>query len=301
MKDCMKNFTHFIFYNNTVPLIFGVLFLGAGATFAASPEARDTVVDSSSKIISIDNSYLLNTEITDDVVEIQTGSVTEDDTMYYVEYQITTIGVQDGMWKPVIVSKTLEVQKDTIPGEDLGLYASKELSEVHAREVRRLKYAQEVEQSAGLTPKVIATEYSGLVGRFLDTEKEVFPGYDPFIEPIASVPLTPEQKAEYDRQQKELQEQEVAAGEETQDVTEAVSGETFTIPPIVSPAETPAEEEMVVENDDTSSELSPESSQTEQVPSPEPVSETVPEIGSEPEQLPSNEPTTEAILDAFLQ
>lgn len=37
----MNRFTHFIFYNNTIPLLFGVLFLGAGATFAASPEAGD--------------------------------------------------------------------------------------------------------------------------------------------------------------------------------------------------------------------------------------------------------------------
>ena len=203
----MKKFAHFLIYNNTIPLIFGVLFLGAGATFAASPEARSTVVSSQSTIKSIDNSYLLNTTISDATVEIVVGSVTESEQTYFVEYQMSTIGIKDGTWQPVTVTRTLEVLKEIVQNRDLGLYASEELSEVHAYEVTRLKRTQEESRLAGLTPKVVATEYSGLVGRFLDSEQEVFPGYDPLIPLPKSVPLTPTERAAYIADQKRIAEE----------------------------------------------------------------------------------------------
>ncbi len=266
----MKKFTYFLVYNNTVPLIFGVLFLGASATFAASPEARSTVVSSQSTIKSIDNSHLLNTTISDATVEIVVGSVTENEQTYFVEYQMSTIGVKDGVWQPVTVTRTLEVLKEIVQNRDLGLYASEELSEVHAYEVTRLKRTQEESRLAGITPKVVATEYSGLVGRFLDSEQEVFPGYNPLIPLPKSVPLTAAEKAAYEADQKRIAEE----NKTIQVVTD--NGEEVIIPPIGGENQDgagdtlPPEEEPPVEEPPADPGPTP-NPETEPTPEPEPT------------------------------
>ena len=267
----MKRFTHFLIYNNTVPLIFGVLFLGAGATFAASPEARSTVVNSQTTIQSIDNSYLLNTEISDATVEIVVGSVTENGQTYFVEYQMSTIGIKDGVWQPVTVTKTLEVLKEIVLNRDLGLYSSEELSEVHAYEVTRLKKNQEEARSSGITPKVVATEYSGLVGRFLDSEQEVFPGYDPLIPLPKSVPLTSAERAAYEADQRRIAEE----NKTIQVVTD--NGEEVVIPPIGG------------ENQDGGGETGDTPPSEEELPVVEPPIDPAPT----PEPLPTTDPAPE--------
>jgi hypothetical protein len=190
----MNRFTHFLFYNNTIPIIFGVLFLGAGATFAASPEARATVMGSETVVTAVDNSYLLDTAISDSTVGITIGSVTENGEEYFIEYQLTTIEPRDGVWQPVTKTKTLVVNKEVVAGRDLGLYAEEEIAEVHFAEVQLLKEVQASERRAGLTPKVVTTEYNGLVGQFFDPNQEVFPQYDPQIDPSVGIPLTREQE-----------------------------------------------------------------------------------------------------------
>ena len=190
----MKKFAHFLKYNNTVPLVFGVLFLGAGATFAAAPAAREAVLDSEAVVTEVDNSYLLETTINDSTVTITIGSVTENDEEYYIEYQLGTMEVRDGVWQPVTRTKTLKVNKESVVGRDLGLYAEEEIAEVHAAEIRLLKETQASERRAGLTPKVVTTQYSGLVGQFFDPSQEVFPQYDPIIPADVGIPLTREQE-----------------------------------------------------------------------------------------------------------
>ena len=190
----MKKLAHFLKYNNTVPLVFGVLFLGAGATFAASPEAREAVMDSQTAITEVDNSYLLENTISDETITITIGSVTETATEYFIEYQMGTMEARDGVWQPTVRTKTLIVNKESVVGRDLGLYAEEELAEVHAAEMRLLKETQVAERRAGLTPKVVTTEYSGLVGQFFDPNQEVFPQYDPQIDPSVGIPLTREQE-----------------------------------------------------------------------------------------------------------
>lgn len=212
----MKKFEHFLLYNNTIPLLFGVLFLGAGATFAASPEARGAVVSSQSVLASVDNSYLLTSTITDSTVEIFINSISENSETYFVEYQLTTIDVQDGVIQPVTKTKVFEVQKSTIIGQDLGLYISTELGEAHAGEVKKLKEEQSRERMNGITPKVVATKYSGLVGQFLDPDLETFSDYDPVI---PYVPLTSEQEAAHRAERKRIEEEKKAFTITTNDGT----------------------------------------------------------------------------------
>ncbi len=203
----MNKFTHFLFYNNTIPILLGVLFLGSGAAFAASPEAREAVVDSATVVTAVDNSYLLETTISDSTVGITIGSVTETDTEYYIEYQLSTLEPVDGAWQPVTRIKTLVVDKSVVVGQDLGLYAEEEIAEVHAAEVRLLKEAQTNERRAGLTPKVVTTEYSGLVGQFFDPNQEVFPQYNPQIDPSVGIPLTREQEKAHEAVKRLLEEE----------------------------------------------------------------------------------------------
>ena len=265
----MKKFTHFLFYNNTIPLIFGVLFLGASATFAASPAARQNVVQAKTTLASMDNSYLLNTEINDATVEIIVSSVNEDSEKYYIEYQLTTIDLKEGIWQPVTKTKVFEVRKDTIFGQDLGLYASRELAEAHAYEVSRLKDFKKVQQFGGLTKKVVATEYDGLVGQFLDTKNEVFPGYDPLIDPEVGIPLTAEQKAAHREAKKRLEEAQKAASFSTND------GREVNIPDIGG-------------DSDGDTDPTPDS---EPEPTPTPDPEPIPEPDPTPEPEPISEPT----------
>jgi hypothetical protein len=284
----MKDLKNFLIYNNTVPIILGVLFLGTTVTFAASPDAREAVVKSETSLASVDNSYLLQAAINDTTVEVNVVSVTENDIYYYVEYTLTTIEPQDGVWQPVTKTKTLEVRKDTIVGQDLGLYASEELGEVHAFEVRRLKEFQETQRNLGQTDKVVATEYSGLVGQFLDPVREVFPQYDPLISPDGGVPLTKEQEAAHREARKQLEESRKKQTFTTE------SGTTVNIPNIGGEEETdpddndsnePAEEETTDPETDVVPEEPVEEEPTELS---EPVVETESETMTETETL---EPT----------
>ena len=68
---------------------------------------------------------------------------------------------------------------DTI---DLGLYVTDELGEVVAAELERLKETQALERRQ-VTTRTIATEYSGLVGKFLDPTIDELPGYVPLVTP----------------------------------------------------------------------------------------------------------------------
>ncbi len=263
----MKKFTHFLVYNNTIPIVLGVLFLGTTATFAASPEAREAVIDTESAITTVDNSYLLNTTITDNTITITIGSVTEDSESYYIEYQLSTMEPRDGTWQPTTRIKTLMVNKESVVGRDLGLYAEEEIAEVHAFEVRLLKETQESERRAGLTPKVVTTEYSGLVGQFFDPNQEVFPQYDPVIPPPKSVPLTAAEKRAYEADQKRI--------------ADEINRQTN--PPEEDEPEPPPEPEPTPEGENPPPEEIPPVEEppaeipTEPSPEPEPVLEGVPE------------------------
>jgi hypothetical protein len=71
---------------------------------------------------------------------------------------------------------------------------------------------------------VVATEYKGLVGKFLDVRKDTFPDYDPLIDPAVGIPLTPEQQAAHREARKLL---DAAREQQVQQAVQAsVNGET---------------------------------------------------------------------------
>ena len=72
----------FVKYHNAVPLGFMVLFLSASGVLAANPELReaaaDTVISSETKIKSVDNSFIVDTNLNDFTPTAQITDVRED-------------------------------------------------------------------------------------------------------------------------------------------------------------------------------------------------------------------------------
>jgi hypothetical protein len=172
----------FVKYNNTIPIVLGIIFLGTTGAMAATPEVRSAVYTANARTVSIDNSRILSVDPDTYPLSIQIRSVTEDTDKYYVRYTLTTLGLVDGVWTDTALSKELVVYKDALGERDLGTYVSAELAEVREYERRLLADTQAIEKTNGLSQKVVATTYSGLVGKYLSPTEEVISGYSPVVE-----------------------------------------------------------------------------------------------------------------------
>ena len=174
-------FLKFIQYHNAVPIALGVLFLGAGATFAATdPQA---LYSANQTVVSVDNTYIANKDISNYSPKVEIASVTEDADNYYVAYNLTTIDVQNSVWQDVTKAETMTVSKaDLGQYRDLGVYVTEQLKQIVDREMQRLATTQEIERK-NVTQKTVATAYGGLIGKFLDSTTEELPGYVPVVTP----------------------------------------------------------------------------------------------------------------------
>ena len=185
----LQKLLHFIKYNNAFAIGFAIVFLGTSGAFAASPEVRtaaaDAIYSQESQVISIDNSYIINKDLSSFMPRVEITNVTEDEEYYYVDYLFYTIDLADGVWQDVAKEQQMKVGKESLEGRDLGIYVTKQLKEVVDGELRRLTETQEIEKSIGESVKQIATAYGGLVGKFVDPTVESLPGYQPVIpEPV---------------------------------------------------------------------------------------------------------------------
>ncbi len=185
----MNRFSAFFKYNNAVPVVLGALFLATGGVFAASPDARDAVLSTSEVVRSVDNSYIASVNLDSFVPRIQITGVTEDSEYYYVAYTLTTIDLADFVWRDVDKSETMKVSKADLADRDLGLYVTKQLKEIVDWQLARLRETQNFEKKVGITPKVVATEYGGLIGKLLDPTEEALPGYAPVKPPEPERPV----------------------------------------------------------------------------------------------------------------
>lgn len=177
----MHPFVRFLSYNNAVPIALTILISGGGAAFAATnPE---TIYDSAQTVVAADNTYIANKDLSSFTPRIVIMGVTEDADNYYVAYALTTIDVVDSVWRDVVKERVLTVSKGVL-GEygDLGLYATEQFKQIVDSQLAYLREVQEIERRQ-VTQKVVATSYSGLVGRFLDESTEVLPGYVPVVTP----------------------------------------------------------------------------------------------------------------------
>jgi hypothetical protein len=178
----MRNFWHFIQYHNAVPLAITIMVMGGGITFAATdPQA---LYSADQQVVAVDNTYLVNKDLTSYTPTIQITGVTEDTVNYYVAYNLSTIDLgADSVWKDVVKTETMTVSKaDLGPYRDLGVYVTQQLKQIVDNEIARLKATQVIEKQ-NVTQKTVATTYGGLVGKFLNSSTETLPGYTPVVQP----------------------------------------------------------------------------------------------------------------------
>ena len=227
---CMKEkVLAFVKYNNIFAIAFMAVFFGFGISFAASPTVRESVYSSEETIIAVNNKLILTTNLDDFNFNLKINSVTEDEKNYYALYSYQTLAVLDGVWQTKGVEKTLTVSKEALGDKDLGLYLAKELGDNINYELSYLKRAQQLEKDRGESAKVVAVEYDGLIGKFLDPKELVIEGYDPVVETAAAeqaseVELHPE--ADYDESIKTpVEEPEESEEPEEPVVPEETTGE----------------------------------------------------------------------------
>lgn len=180
-QGTLKSFFHFVAYNNFFVIIVAIIFVATGTTFAANPEM---VISHDERVVSIDNTLILGLDMEDFDPEPQIEDVSEDEENYYVVYSMTNVAIVDYAWKDVTETRTLKVAKAALRGEDLGLRVAREIGQVADGVIAYLTEVQELEIKKGRSDKVASVTYSGLVGRFLDTEKKVFPSYKPVVKEL---------------------------------------------------------------------------------------------------------------------
>ena len=182
----MQNFINFIKYNNAFTFIAALLFIATASTFAASPELRgdaiNVVISQKQKILSLDNTKLIAQDFGKFDSKLQIREIKEDSENYYVKYSFRTFVIRDYVWQEDDAEKILSVSKSFLANRDLGLYTAQELGEVVDYNLSYLKETQEIEKKRGETNKVVAIEYGGLIGKFLDPKEKEFPGYQPVVE-----------------------------------------------------------------------------------------------------------------------
>jgi len=177
----------FIKYHNAFTI--GLIFVFAiGGTIFASEDVRNTVVGE--KIVEeqgIDNSQLLAADLSNFDLAMTIKKVEQDDLNYYVDYNFNTLAVKDNVWQSLLQESLLTVSKSALGERDLGLYVQKELGEVADFKIKCLKDVQLAEKEKEETKIVQTTEYTGLIGLVLDVKNNVFPGYEPVVEPTITV------------------------------------------------------------------------------------------------------------------
>jgi len=172
---------HFLSYHNAVPIALGIIFLGGASVFAATNP--DAILSAEETIISVDNTYIANKDLSSFTPTVRISEVTEDDDFYYISYQFTTIDLVDYVWKDIVKEELLKVSKDALgPYRDLGLYATEQLRQKVEREIAYLKEVQSIEKRQ-ISNKTVATAYGGLVGALLNDKTETIPGYTPVVTP----------------------------------------------------------------------------------------------------------------------
>ncbi len=176
-EERAEGIAHFIKYNNTIPIVLGVMFLGTTGALAASPEVRGAVYSSTESVKSVDNSYIRSVNVNSFPFTVQITNVREDTDTYYVSYSLHTIDLVDSVWRPVDKKMELAVLKSDLKNENLGTYTSRQVAQVRDYERYRFTLAQQEELKKGPTQKIVSTAYSGLVGSFLGSHDETIPGY----------------------------------------------------------------------------------------------------------------------------
>lgn len=171
---------NFFKYNNTVPIVVSLLLLSAGGAYAATNP--DAILSQEQEVVSVDNTYIVNKDLASYTPTVRILSVTEDTENYTLEYTISSIDVDDYVWKDIVRNETMTVAKAELRGGDLGLYVTRQFKNIIDNQLSYLRTVQDNERTR-VSRKVVSTTYGGLIGKLLDDTTETLPGYVPVVTP----------------------------------------------------------------------------------------------------------------------
>ncbi len=176
-------FLNFLSYHNAVPIGIFVLFLSAGGAYAATNP--DAILSSQQKVLTVDNTYIVNKDLSTYSPQVLITSITEDADSYTVNYTISTIDIDSYVWKDVVKPEVMVVEKADLKGGDLGLYVTGQFKNIISNQLSFLASVQEKERKQ-ISQETVATTYGGLVGKFLTAKTETLPGYSPVTNATSS-------------------------------------------------------------------------------------------------------------------
>lgn len=177
-------FFNFLTYNNVVPISISFLLLSAGGAFAATNP--DLVLSRQQKVLTVDNTYIVNKDLSTYTPQVRIIGVTEDANSYTVAYTISTIDIDNYVWKDVAKAEAMTVQKSELNGKDLGVYVTNQFKNIISNQIAFLTLVQQKERKQ-VSQETVATTYGGLIGKFLDATTETLPGYVPVVTPAAAI------------------------------------------------------------------------------------------------------------------
>ena len=172
----LKNFFHFLKYNNATIIILGVILILGGGVFAAGPEA---IGEKQTSIQGFDNTALLAADFNNFNMDFKIEKIEQDGQYYFVTYSYLDLNAVNQAWQYQLNQKTVKVSKKV--KDDLGVYLAKYLLKHQEARTRELKKEKDQAESQGLEKRIEVTEYSGLIGRTLSLAAKVFPGYEPVV------------------------------------------------------------------------------------------------------------------------
>lgn len=175
---------NFLKYNNTVPIVVSLLLLSAGGAYAATNP--DVILSQRQEVIGVDNSYIVNKDLATYTPTVEITNVVEDADSYTVEYRISTIDIDNYVWKDIMRQERMVVEKTELNGKDLGLYVTGQLKNIIDNQLAYLHNVQEKERKQ-VSQAVVSITYGGLIGKLLSDKTETLPGYVPVVAPVESV------------------------------------------------------------------------------------------------------------------
>jgi hypothetical protein len=169
-----------------------LIFVASSSAFALTDEdIQKSLISTNQKVLAVDNTYIASVNLQNFSPKVAITNVQEDEDKYIVSYSFQTIELVNYVWQPSEVTRELKVDKKVLGQyKDLGLFVTEELKQVIDQEKQRLFATQEIEKKL-ISQKTVATEYSGLIGKLLDDETEVLPGYTPVVTEKPQSEITP--------------------------------------------------------------------------------------------------------------
>ncbi len=177
-QENKTNFINFVKYNNgfLAMLVIGVIAFSSLAM--ASDDVRDATIGGKQVYAEgVDNTLLLELDLDNFNMDFTITGIIENDEEYLVTYSYVDFDIIDGAWQYIEKTGGRRISKPF--RKDLGLYLAGQLGQEATSRVKALKKLQKQEQTKGQTQIVQVTEYSGLIGKVLNLSSAVFAGYEP--------------------------------------------------------------------------------------------------------------------------